>query len=143
MEGAGKVRTFAIPNSVKQSLLRPAHDWCMSVLRRIPMDGTYNQSAPLRRISNLSTFRSFDLSSATDRFPLMVQAELIVALFNGLVAYSWVKCGLGTNVFSCRASPKRDPNFNKLVRFETGQPLASWPLFAPCTSAYGPEERPY
>ncbi|WP_205963758.1 hypothetical protein, partial [Roseicella aquatilis] len=26
MEGAGKVRTFAIPNSVKQALLRPAYE---------------------------------------------------------------------------------------------------------------------
>lgn len=26
-EGAGKVRVFAIPNAVKQALLRPAHDW--------------------------------------------------------------------------------------------------------------------
>lgn len=42
-EGAGKTRNFAIPNAVKQALLRPAHDWCMSVLRLIPMDGTFDQ----------------------------------------------------------------------------------------------------
>lgn len=42
-EGAGKTRIFAIPNAVKQALLRPAHDWCMSVLRLIPMDGTFDQ----------------------------------------------------------------------------------------------------
>lgn len=29
--------------SVKQAILRPAHDWCMSVLRLIPMDGTFDQ----------------------------------------------------------------------------------------------------
>ena len=30
-EGAGKVRVFAIPNALKQALLRPAHDWCMKI----------------------------------------------------------------------------------------------------------------
>ncbi|TCZ49333.1 hypothetical protein EXY23_27460 [Roseicella aquatilis] len=51
----------------------------MNVLRNIPMDGTYNQLAPLKRIMHLSQFRSFDLSSATDRFPLSVQGEIIRA----------------------------------------------------------------
>lgn len=40
VEGAGKLRIFAIPNAVKQSILRPAHNRCMKVLRLIPMDGT-------------------------------------------------------------------------------------------------------
>lgn len=32
-EGAGKRRVFAIQNAFKQALLRPCHDWCMSVLK--------------------------------------------------------------------------------------------------------------
>ena len=47
IEGNGKRRLFAIGNYVKQQLLRPVHDWAMSVLRRIPNDGTYDQEAPL------------------------------------------------------------------------------------------------
>lgn len=46
VEGAGKRRIFAIPNGFKQALLRPAHDWSMSVLRLIPQDGTFDQTAP-------------------------------------------------------------------------------------------------
>lgn len=34
-EGSGKLRIFAIPNALKQALLRSAHDWAMSVLRTI------------------------------------------------------------------------------------------------------------
>ena len=34
-EGSGKLRY--LPNAFKQALMRPAHDWCMAVLRRIPM----------------------------------------------------------------------------------------------------------
>lgn len=52
----------------------------MKILRLIPCDGTFDQVAPLRRLSKLSSLRSFDLSSATDRFPLAVQGVIIEAL---------------------------------------------------------------
>lgn len=40
-ESAGKTRIFAIPNTVKQAILRPAHDWCMSVCLEVNTDGRY------------------------------------------------------------------------------------------------------
>ena len=43
VEGGGKRRIFAIGNYVKQRLLKPYHDWAMELLRRLPMDGTFNQ----------------------------------------------------------------------------------------------------
>lgn len=98
-EGAGKERVFAIPNALKQALLRPAHDWCMKVLRMLPCDGTYNQQKPLKRLRNVLSLRSYALSSATDRFPLAVQGFLVEALFNLTTAFAWVRSGLGTNVF--------------------------------------------
>lgn len=135
MEGAGKVRVFAIPNAFKQALLRPAHDWCMSVLKTINTYGTYNQLAPLSRLSKLDELYSFDLSSATDRYPLAIQAITINALFDSVVAFAWVVCGLGCNAFSCQTSRSHRPEDFGLVRFETGQPLgllSSWPLFSLC-----------
>lgn len=42
VEGGGKRRIFAIGNYVNQRLLKPVHDWLMSVLRLIPMDGTFH-----------------------------------------------------------------------------------------------------
>lgn len=68
-EGAGKRRIFAICNYVNQRLLRPVHDWLMAVLRRIPQDGTFDQTKPLDRLVGEHHSYSFDLKSATDRWP--------------------------------------------------------------------------
>ena len=44
---AGKRRLFVIGNWFKQRLLYPVHVWGMSVLRRIPQDGTFHQEGPI------------------------------------------------------------------------------------------------
>lgn len=132
LEGAGKQRIFAIPNALKQALLRPAHEWCMEVLRSIPMDGTFNQTAPLSRLSKVMTLHSFDLSAATDRFPLLLQFIVVKCLFSIEAAFAWVYSGLGVNVF---LAPARGEPGLKFVPFGAGQPLgylSSWPLFALC-----------
>lgn len=71
----------------------------MSVLRRIPTDGTSNQTKPLDRLSKLRSLFSFDLSSATDRSQLQIQWKLIETLFNSVTAFAWVLSGLGVNAF--------------------------------------------
>ncbi|KAI5653711.1 hypothetical protein M9H77_30898 [Catharanthus roseus] len=53
-------------------LLRPLHEWAMSVLKRIPMDATFNQRASLRRLVGDMHCYSYDLSAATDRWPLRI-----------------------------------------------------------------------
>jgi hypothetical protein len=55
IEGGGKRRIFAIGNYVNQRLLRPVHDWLMLVLRRLPMDGTFEQTRPLDRLVGWQT----------------------------------------------------------------------------------------
>lgn len=74
VEGAGKQRIFAIGNYLKQRLLRPVHDWGMSVLHRIPQDGTFDQLRPIYRLARVKPINiySFDLKSATDRWPLVI-----------------------------------------------------------------------
>lgn len=67
IEGGGKRR--AMGNYLYQRLLRPVHDWLMEVLRRLPMDGTFMQTQPLDRLVGEQTCFSFDLKSATDRWP--------------------------------------------------------------------------
>lgn len=85
-------------SNFKKGLIQPAHDWCMSVLRLIPMDGR-SVTTGLKGL-----FFRFIVGSATDRFPLAVQGLIIEAKFNRLTAFAWVACGLGTNVFSCQTS---------------------------------------
>ncbi|OMP12970.1 RNA-dependent RNA polymerase, mitoviral [Corchorus olitorius] len=64
----GKRRLFAVGNYVNQRLLFPLHQWCASVLKTIPMDGTFNQTDPLDRLAGVpGTVHSIDLKSTTDR----------------------------------------------------------------------------
>lgn len=65
IEGGGKRRIFAIGNYINQRLLKPVHDWLMDVLRGVPMDGTFQQTAPLDRLAGKQDCYSFDLKSAT------------------------------------------------------------------------------
>ncbi|GER45606.1 RNA-dependent RNA polymerase [Striga asiatica] len=88
LEGSGKRRIFAIGNYINQRVLRPAHVWMASVLKRIPNDGTFAQLAPLVRLkSSMDTFL-YDLSAATDRWPLLVLFKMFQYLFDRSFASS-------------------------------------------------------
>jgi len=52
-EAAGKVRIFAIADSITQSVMGPLSDSIFTCLRGIPQDGTFNQSAPLDRLRKM------------------------------------------------------------------------------------------
>ncbi|KAI5671121.1 hypothetical protein M9H77_11485 [Catharanthus roseus] len=54
----------------------------MFVLKRIPMDGTFNQHAPLCRLVGAKDSFSYDLSSATDRWPLILMHDTVMYLFD-------------------------------------------------------------
>lgn len=82
LEGAGKRRIFAIGNYINQRLLKPVHQWFASVLRGIPMDGTFNQTKPFVRLIPSYTCFSYDLKSATDRWPLYYMSEVVTLLFD-------------------------------------------------------------
>lgn len=138
--GDGKRRLFAIGNYINQRLLEPVHKWLSLVLKRIPMDGTFDQVKPLDLLKGVSgTVYSIDLKAATDRWPLLLLFELIMAAFDRSFASSVVNSTLGQSVFvidfvgkfkrGVSPSLKNDP----LISFIAGQPLgylASWPLFA-------------
>ena len=128
-EGAGKRRIFAIGNSFNQRLLRPVHLWFASVLKRIPMDGTFNQTAPRVRLIPSSHCFSFDLKSATDRWSLLYLFEIVALLFDRSFASSVVNSTLATNLFEIPFVRRYST-----ISFVAGQPLGyygSWPLVAP------------
>ena len=73
---------------------------------------------------------SFDLSSATDRWPLVIMFEMFQYLFGRSFASAVVNSALATNLFHVPFVKGRK---RSLVCFVAGQPLgyyASWPLFA-------------
>jgi hypothetical protein len=68
LSGDGKRRLFAIGNYFKQRLLYPFHAFLMSVLRKIPMDGTFDQRAPIRRLrGSPGVISSVDLNKVRHR----------------------------------------------------------------------------
>lgn len=64
VEGGGKSLLFAIGNYLNQRLLHPLHVWVAEVLRRLPQDGTFNQTQPFDRLVGSRHSFSFDLKLA-------------------------------------------------------------------------------
>jgi len=85
-EAAGKLRVFAIVDSWTQSVFRNLHDFLFKVLKEIPNDSTFNQAKGIDRLNSkikvygLKKVYSFDLSAATDRLPIDLQACVLSSL---------------------------------------------------------------
>jgi len=122
---AGKARVVAITNWWIQLALRPLHDSMFRAVRKIPMDGTFDQEAPLKRLISLEPnghlFHSLDLSAATDRLPIDVQVQVLehsgvreAELWRQLLSVPWA--------------------YNKeVVYYSVGQPMgaySSWSTLA-------------
>lgn len=130
MAGAGKRRLFIIGNYVIQRLLRPYGDWLMSVLRTLPGDGTFNQLKPLHNVMGRQFVASYDLKSATDRWPRYFMGTVLCMLFGRETAQMVTEGCLGSlNILVGRPLTKSVGS----VTFTVGSPLgfyAAWPLFA-------------
>jgi len=90
MQGGGKTRVIAIGDFFSQNILRPIHKKLMAILRRIEADAT-DQIPGFERIMELagSECYSYDLSNATDRFPIRLQRILLDAVFGEDIAEAW------------------------------------------------------
>jgi len=90
-ESAGKTRLFAICNFWVQSALKPLHNQLMLVLRLFKSDGTFDQIEQFNRLrinSKGSWVSCFDLTKATDRFPIQLQQVLLGVI----VGQKFAKC---------------------------------------------------
>lgn len=124
-EAAGKVRVFAMVDAWTQWLLYPIHKDIFSLLKRIPMDGTFNQTRPLKKVLNWPCQYSYDLSSATDRLPIRLQTLIISKLYNNIeLSQLWERLLVGRG-YSTPAG--------KSLHYSVGQPmgaLSSWAMLA-------------
>jgi hypothetical protein len=125
-EPAGKTRLFAICNFWVQSVLKPFHNQLMEVLKLFKTDGTFDQIGQFNRIlietKDKATF-CFDLSKATDRFPILLQRLLIGVVVNSDFAEAW------SNLISRFPFTYNNNSYTWIV----GQPLgafSSWAMFA-------------
>jgi hypothetical protein len=81
VEAAGKIRVFAMVDAFTQWVMKPLHDSIFDILKKLPTDGTFDQTRPVERLRDLPIldrwFYSIDLSAATDRLPLKLQIPLM------------------------------------------------------------------
>jgi hypothetical protein len=128
-EPAGKIRVFAIVDVWTQSVLWPIHDTIFRTLKNIPQDGTFNQDGPLKLLQDKlkeavdKTTYSYDLSAATDRFPIGFQVQVLSQVFTPELAYAWKELMVDRDYWLA-GTP---------YRYGVGQPmgaLSSWAVFA-------------
>lgn len=95
IEPAGKIRVFAMVDCWTQWLLRPLHKDLFRFLRSISSDATFNQGDTLAKFvaslkeRNITKVYSFDLTAATDRIPVNVQALILDVLFDRYLGGLW------------------------------------------------------
>jgi hypothetical protein len=137
-EPAGKIRVFAMVDNVTQCVLKPVHDLLFSILRHLPTDGTFDQLRPAKALvaRGLKEFYSFDLSAATDRFPVALQHAVMSLILGRRLAGLWVKFLVNRDYIVPRYIAPRwkvPEGTPQLVRYGAGQPmgaLTSWAAFS-------------
>jgi hypothetical protein len=141
-EPAGKIRVVAMVDSLTQMLLRPLHDAVFGLLKRIPQDGTFDQERPIRNLAKAmasvgtKSAWSYDLSAATDRFPVSLQQALLGLFIGPKVALQWRKLLTSREfIVPRRISDKQHVprGTPRLVSYRAGQPMGaytSWAVFA-------------
>lgn len=130
---AGKARIVGITNYWLQVCLEPLHTAILALLKNIPQDGTFNQISPIKLLVDTvkpgQVFYSFDLSSATDRLPIVVQMQILNILVPGM-GTSWMNL-LGSLRWQWKSLNKRVPL--KEIQYAVGQPMgaySSWAMLA-------------
>jgi hypothetical protein len=119
-----KSRIIAILDYWSQTVLKPLHDWAFAQLRKFDSDRTFNQNAIDPRLDG-GFFASFDLKSATDRFPVSLQERILAIYINDERASAW------RSIMTDRDFQKHDQSGT--VRYAVGQPMgafSSWAIFS-------------
>jgi hypothetical protein len=137
-EAAGKLRLFALMDSITQSAMRPLHDYMFAILRLIPNDGTFDQDASIKRSQDKALASgcaySYDLTAATDRLPVILTAFLFSTIVGIKVLGGYWRSIMVKRPFSfnskvaVKLGVSEGPYF-----YEVGQPmgaLSSWPGLA-------------
>jgi len=114
----GKARVVGITDYWTQILFKPLHDSIYQSLGSIPNDGTYDQLRPITDLilGKPTHVISVDLTAATDRLPVELQARILTAL--GIPGEHW------------RSILERDYFYvDKPYRYSVGQPMGAYSSF--------------
>jgi hypothetical protein len=130
-EAAGKIRVFALVDSITQSVMKPLHLGLFKILKQLPNDGTFDQDASVTRCTVKAKAAnqafSFDLSAATDRLPVSLTGAIIESLFKipGL-ADAWRKVMVERDFsFTHHVKDKFDElkTHSNVFNYAVGQPM--------------------
>lgn len=140
-EPAGKMRVIAMGTWWVQCMLYPLHKLIYDRLGLIPQDGTWDQEKPIKALACriLEVFKStgvypeafsYDLSAATDRFPVWYQLEVLSFLTNRRFAEAWRDLLVlpGYSPKPITIIPRGEP-----LKYGAGQPMglySSWAMFS-------------
>lgn len=140
-EPAGKMRVVAMGTWWVQCFLYPLHRILYKRLGEIPQDGTWDQTRPIKGLAAkiLDDFKctgrwpsvySFDLSAATDRFPVWYQVEILTFLTNRRFAETWRDLLILPRYYTRGITiiPRGDA-----LSYRAGQPMglySSWAMFS-------------
>jgi hypothetical protein len=120
----GKLRLIAIVDYYTQLALRKLHINCFKVIKNLKQcDRTFTQDPFHKWDSNEHQFWSLDLSSATDRFPRILQARMLAYMINHKYAFSW------NRILETISFQTKDGNS---INYRVGQPMgtySSWICF--------------
>jgi len=127
-ESGGKTRPFAIVDFFSQTALKPLHEFLMDWLKKQPQDGSDSHSKVANDVREWTKSSqdcwSFDLTAATDRWPVELIHRSMTHCFGEEIADCW-KSIITDRTF---IGPKGEE-----VRWAVGQPLgalSSWASFA-------------
>jgi len=126
-EAAGKIRLFALLDSISQTVLSPLHDMLFEILKDIPNDGTFNQEESIRRSQQKALASncaySFYLTAATDRLPATLTAIVIAKIVGRDIAKPWLSIMTDRN-FWFNSKDAKDHNIPEgPYRYAVGQPV--------------------
>lgn len=122
----GKTRVVAIGNYWIQDAFVTLHEVLYSILRGLPNDGTYDQkriSEVVKETTSTKPVWSFDLTAATDRFPVCVQTAVMKSL-NKRMGETWDEILKSISFLT---------EGDQLIKYSVGQPMglySSWAAFS-------------
>jgi len=124
-----KERVIAIFDYISQLAFEPISQYLFKTLRAIPQDRTFTQDPLILDKRNGELFHSLDLSSATDRFPIDLQVDLLDSIERaGNKPYR----GIGKAWKSLMVSEPFMTPEGDLLYYKVGQPMgarSSWATF--------------
>lgn len=126
-----KHRIVASYDYISQFAFQPFSQFCFDTLRRIPNDRTYTQDPYINMEGCRGMkFHSFDLDSATDRFPVQLQQQLITEIAGPAYAAAWKSLMVSEPFLAW--IPEGSHSVPKLLKYSVGQPMgarSSWAVF--------------